>query len=170
MPQRKALFLVSLVIALVCLAGGYGTTGQWVGAILVFLIILAWPFSQRFHLTWSAPACLVSLVFLAAAGLLAGAPAFLMIPGAVAALAAWDLLGLDRTMQGSSPSETARQFEQNHIRSLALALGLGVLVAVTGSLLILQFPFIILIGLVLLNLFGLDRVFWYLKNRRARGS
>jgi hypothetical protein len=170
MSLRKALFLFCLVISLVCLAGGFGMIGQWIGAVLVFLILLAWPLSNRFHLAWAAPACLVSLVFLAAAGLLEDTPAYLMIPGAAAALAAWDLQDLNCSMQGCSPSETARQFEKNHIRSLAIALGIGVLMAVTGSLITLHVPFAILIGLILLNLYSLDRIFSYLRNRRARGS
>jgi hypothetical protein len=169
MSLRKALFLFCLVIALVCLAGGYGMVGHWIGAIPVFLTILAWPFTQKSHLAWAAPACLVSLVFLAGAGKLAGAPAFLMIPGAAAALAAWDLQELDRSIQGGSPSETVRQFEKNHIRALTIALGAGVVMAVTGSLITLQVPFVIFIGLVLLNLYSLDRVFRYLRNR-PRGS
>jgi hypothetical protein len=155
---------------MVCLAGGFGMTGQWIATALVLAPGFAWLYSQKFPFTWPAPACLIGFVFLAAFGLFEKSPAFLMVLGATAASASWDLQNLDRSMAGSSPTETARQFEKNHIQSLAIALGLGLLVAGTGLLFALQVPFVLLILLVILDLFSLDRVYRYLRNRKARAS
>ncbi|MCX6915783.1 MAG: hypothetical protein NT167_22515 [Verrucomicrobia bacterium] len=144
-------------------------TAQWLGAGAVLLPILALLFSKKLAAAWLPPTCLVSLVCLAAAGLLEGAPTFLMILGATAALASWDLMNLDRSMAGSASSETVRRFEKRHALSLAIALGLGLLMATSGKLFSLQIPFALLILLVLFDLFSLDRVSRYLGNRNARG-
>jgi hypothetical protein len=170
MILRKAFFWFCLTASFACLAGGFAMVGQWMGAGAVLAPTIAGLFSTRFRVAWLAFACLVSFVGLAAVGLLEGAPAFLMILGATAALAGWDLHHFDRSMEGSAPSETARQYEGYHLRSLALALGFGLLIAVAGALFSLRIPFVFLIVLVLLDLFSLDRVFRYLKNRRSLNS
>ena len=163
MSLRRVLFLLSLLIALACLSGGYGMRGLGLGAALVLLPILALLFSQKSAAGGLPATCLVSLVALAAAGLLAGAPAYLMIPGAAAALAGWDLANLERTMQGSSSSPTARRFEKRHALSLAIALGFGLFMAATGRLVSLEIPFVLLILLVVIDLFSLDRVTHHLR-------
>ena len=163
MSLSKALYRSSLLISLACLAGGYVMAGQWLGAGAVLPPILALLFAGRFPVAWLPHACLLSLVCLAAGGLLAGAPAFLMIPGAAAALAAWDLVNLDRVMAGRPSSPTARRYEQQHAVTLAAALGLGLMLAGAGRLLPLQIPFVLLVFLVLVDLFSLDRMSRYLR-------
>jgi hypothetical protein len=156
MSIRKALLLLSLIAALGCLGGGYLASGQWWGAVLVLILTLGWWFYSK--QAWLNPVGLICLVALAALGVLVGAPPILMVPGAAAALAAWDLIDLERTMRGSEASSAARQFESLHVRWLLGALGTGLAIAVLGIAVSLQVPFIVLIGIIILDLYCLQRL------------
>lgn len=169
MTLRRLLCLICLLAALACLSGGYIMAGQWWAAGAVLLPIAALWFEGRLPAAWLPSASLVSLVCLAAGGLFVRAPAFLMISGATAALAAWNLVNLDRAMAGSLPVRAESRLEQKHFLTLAAALGLSLLLAAAGKLLPLQIPFALLIVLVLLDLLSLERVIRYLKTPSTRG-
>ena len=94
-----------------------------------------------------------------------GAPPLLMILSSGTSLAVWDLLLLDAAPGINSPGERTRQYEIRHIQSLVLALGGGFLVAFLGRLLSLHTPFALLILLVGLAVFSLDRAFGTIKKR-----
>jgi len=158
MPPRRLLLLACLLAALACLAGGYGMAGYWPAGIAALLPLAGLGFAARRPAGWLPAACLAALVCLAAGGLLTRAPALLMIGGATAALAAWSLANLDRALAGVPPSESEARLERVHLLTLALALGLGLLLAAAGALLPLPIPFALLIALVLLDLYSLDRV------------
>jgi hypothetical protein len=158
MTLRRLLCLTCLLAALACLSGGYIMAGQRWAASAVLLPTAALWFGRRLPAAWLPSASLVSLVCLAAGGLFVRAPAFLMISGATAALAAWNLVNLDRAMAGSLPVRAESQIEEKHFLTLAVALGLSLLLAAAGKLLPLQIPFALLIVLVLLDLFSLGRV------------
>ncbi len=168
MSLRRILCWFYLGIALIGLAGGYGLIAQWVGAGLVLATSIAILFSNRLAAAWSPSACLVILVGLAVVGLFQGAPAFAMLPGTAAALAVWDLMNLDRTMGVSSSSGTAGRFETRHIQMLSLAIGLGVVMAFSGKLVPLPIPFVLLVLVILLDMFGLDRLSHRLAGRPGR--
>ncbi|NMB59751.1 MAG: hypothetical protein GYA12_11315, partial [Chloroflexi bacterium] len=55
-------------------------------------------------------------------------------------------------------TETISRFEQHHLRSLALAMGVGLSIAIIGRFINLKVPFILLFAIILLILFGLDRL------------
>ncbi len=168
MLLRKTLCWFYLAIALVGLAGGYGLIAQWVGAGIVLVASAAFLLSNRLAAAWFPSACLVILVGLAVVGLFQGAPAFAMIPGATAALAAWDLVNLDRTMGNIWSSGTADRFEKRHAQALSVALGLGVVMAVSGKLVPLPIPFVPFVLLILLDMYTLERLSHRLAGRRAR--
>jgi len=83
------------------------------------------------------------------------------------ALAVWDLLFLDDTMGSNSSNEQSRQYESKHLQALALALGSGLLVALLGRLLNLQIPFIAMVLLVALLIFGFERSWGTIKKQRT---
>jgi ABC-type Mn2+/Zn2+ transport system permease subunit len=108
---------------------------------------------------WLPTAGLVLSTGLAAVGILSGGQPFLLALGVMAALASWDLVLLENSLGGGPPQQAAF-FEGRHLKSLALAIGLGTLgVAVgVGGALQLSLPFGGLILLVALILFCLDRL------------
>jgi hypothetical protein len=161
MPPRRLLLLACLLAALACLAGGYLMTGYWPAGIAALLPLAGLGYAARRPSESLPVVCLIALACLAAGGVLARAPALLMIAGATAALAAWRLSYLDRALAGVPPSPAAARLQRVHILTLTLALGLGLLLAAAGALLSLQIPFALLIALVLLDLFSLERTFRY---------
>jgi hypothetical protein len=64
---------------------------------------------------------------------------------------------------GKNSSEQTHQYEIKHLQSLILALGFGLIAASLGRLLNLRVPFLLLLLLVLLTVFGVDRVLGYIK-------
>jgi hypothetical protein len=170
MALRKIFFIICLIISTVCLTVGYVITGLWIGAVIALITGLAWLPSRKYPSSWLPHLYLFAFVCLAVVGRLTGSPPLLMICGSVAALAVWDLLFLDDTLKGISYGGQTRRFENSHLQSLALVLGCGLIVAFVGRLLNFQIPFVVLLLFVVLVVFGLDRVWGYIKKRSVHIS
>jgi hypothetical protein len=168
MALRKIFFVVCLVISMLCLTAGYWIAGQWIGAVIAITASLGWLLARK-HPASSLPyICLIASVTLAVAGQMTGGPSLLMICGSGFALAVWDLILLDGALGANSSGEQLRRYENSHLRSLALALGAGLLVVFLGGMLNLQIPFIAMMLLVALILFGFYRVLRTIKKRSTR--
>jgi hypothetical protein len=165
MALRKTLFIICLVISALFLAGGFWISGQWLGAMVAILTGPAWLFARKYPASWLLFICLLGTVCLAVVGTLTGAPGWLMISGSGFALAARDLLLLNDSMGKHSAGEPTRLYELSHLRSLALALGSGLLAALLGRLVNLQLPFIVMALFIALAFFGMDRVWGYINKR-----
>ena len=163
MALRKLCFAVCLAVSALCLAAGYGIAGQWFGTALAIMTGLAWLPARKYPASGLPLACLLVSIGLAVVGRLTGAPPVLMICGSGIALAVWDLLLLDVALGSASLGEQTRRYETGHLRSLALALGSGLLAVFLGRWLQLQIPFFITVFLVVLVVFGLDRAWGYVK-------
>jgi hypothetical protein len=163
MTPRKTFFAVCLIVSVICLATGYGFVGQWIGVVIAIAMGPAWLFAQKYPTSGLPFICLFASVCLAVTGKLTGSSSLLMICGSGFALAIWDLLLLDDALRNSSCGEQTRQYENKHLQSLVLALGSGLLAALFGRFLHLQIPFIILMFFIALVIFGLDRVWGYIK-------
>lgn len=165
MALRKIFFVICLVVSILCLAAGYVIAGLWIGAVIAIIAGLAWLPSRKYPSSLLPHICLFASVCLAVVGRLTGSPPLLMICGSGAALAAWDLLFLEDALKGSLYEGQTRRYENKHLKSLALALGSGLMVAFVGRLLNFQIPFVVLMLFVVLVVFGLDRVWGYIKKR-----
>jgi len=163
MSLRKPLFMISLIILVLCLAAGYGIAGKWIGALVAILIGPAWLFARKNVDPWLPFICLLASVGLAVAGRLSGAPYWLMIFGSAMALAVWDLIDLEAALGKNSFGAQTRQYEKKHVQSLVLALGFGLFGALLGRFINLRLPLIVLMLLITLTLFALDRVWVSIK-------
>jgi hypothetical protein len=170
MSHRKTFFILCLAVSMLCLVIGYGIAGGWIGAVTAIVTGLAWLPARKYPDSGLPLICLIVSVCLAVAGQLIGSPPLLMICGAGLALAVWDLLLLDSALRNNSFGEHTKQYESKHLQSLALALGIGLCVASLGRLLNLRIPFVLLMLFIVLILFGLDRVWSYLKKRNMHIS
>ena len=164
MSLRKTFFVICLIILVLCLAVGYWIPGQWIGAVIAILIGPAWLLARKYPDSALPLICLLGSVGFAVEGGLIGSPPFLMIFASALALAVWDLLYLDSALGNNSFAEQTRHYENQHLQSLTLALGSGLLAALFGSFLKIQIPFIVLMLFVIFILFALDRVWGYIKN------
>ena len=168
MVPRKTLLAACVVLSALCLAAGYAVTAQWVGVVIAIITGPGWVFARKYPATLLPLLCLLATIGLAVTGSLTGSPASLMIFGSAAALAAWDLLFLDSALADNSPGEQTRQYETKHLQSLAMALGSGLLAAFLGGLLHLRLSFVMLILFIALAVFGLERVWGYVKKMEKR--
>ena len=165
MSLRKTIFAICLVSSAFCLISGYILSGQWIGAVIVLICNSIWLLARKYAAYWLAHFCLLGSVCLAVVGILTGSPPFLMIIGLGLALAVWDLFFLVVALDSNSSGEQTRQYENKHIQSLAIALGAGLLLVLLARLIHFQTSFIILALLILLVIFGLSRVWGYIKKR-----
>jgi len=163
MSLRRSLFVICLIGSLLCLAAGYGMAGQWLGVTLAALTGPGWWLARKYPGSGLPLVFLLASVGLAVAGRLSGPPSGWMISGSALALATWDLLLLDAALESHSSMEPTHQYENEHLRSLLLAVGCGLFTAFFGRLLRVQIPFVVLIFLIAFLLFALDRVWGYLK-------
>lgn len=163
MSLRKTLFFICLILSTLCLAVGYGLGRQWMGTIVAILLGPVWWLSLNHPGSGLPFICLLLSVGLAVVGRLTGSPALWMIFGSTAALAVWDLVLLDAALGNTSLGVPNRQYESQHLRALLLALGFALLAILLGRFVNIQLPFVILLISLALLLFGLDRVFGYIK-------
>lgn len=163
MSFRKALFLICLMILVFFLTAGYWIAGKWIGALMAILMGPAWLFAQKTTDPWLPFICLLTSVGLAVAGRLTGAIPLLMILVSAVSLAVWDLIYLDTALRKNPFGMLTRRFENKHIQSLVLALGLGFFGVLLGRFINLRIPFTALILLIAFTLFALDRVWGYIK-------
>jgi hypothetical protein len=170
MNIRKILFFICLIVSMLCLAAGYWITGQLIGEVFTIITVLAWLFARKYPASGLPGICLFASVCLAVIGLFSGSPPLLMLCGSSISLAVWDLLFLDDALKSSSYEGQTRRYEIKHLQSLAVALGCGLIVAFVGRLLNFQIPFIVMMLLVGLIIFGLDRVWVIIKIRSNRIS
>jgi hypothetical protein len=133
-------------------------SGQWVALAAVLIAFLTWFRARQWLSAWLSSAALVINVSLAAVGLLIGVSPFLMMLSATFALASWDLVRFDHILTGDSSTSAVARLEKKHYESLVLALGPGLLVAVTGRMIHFQIPLGGMVLLVITVLFSLDRV------------
>jgi hypothetical protein len=151
-----------------CLAAGYWLAGQWIGILVAILVAPIWLLAQKRPASWLPYICLSLSVVLAVIGTLIGSPVLFMTLGSTVALAVWDLLWLDAALGNDPTTEPSRQYEYKHIRSLLLALGIGLLAILLGHFVTIRLPFIILILLIAFILFAMDRTLGYLKKTGKR--
>jgi len=159
MATRKLLKLACPIACAICLAAGYASAGQWLGVPLAALVWAAWYFGAK----WPPTPLLIGSVTVAAVGLVAGASALWMLPGATLALAGWDLAHWDSFLGDDMPAEVESRLERKHYASVALALVPALLVAAAGQFLRLQIPFGVLVAVALAALLGLDRIWGWVK-------
>jgi hypothetical protein len=167
MALPKNLFILCLTVSVFCLAAGYGMAGQWLGVAAAIITLPAWLLARKYPAIWLPFICLLASISLAVAGILSGPSSLWMISSSGFSLAAWDLLSFNHQL-GNNPSEGQTQlYENHHIRSLAPAVAAGTLAGILGHLFVFQIPFAVLVILIILVLFGLDRTWAYIKKDRA---
>ncbi len=157
MLWRKLFFYACVLLATACLTTGLWLAGWWGLGLPALLLSAGWVWSLRTSVDWPATATLMLTVVLAAAGLLVGAAPYAMLAAAAAALAAWDGAHVNRRLQ-HSPEQAARVFGRRHFETLAAVLAAAVLLTGVGRQVQIETPFLIVLALALLVLWGIDRI------------
>ena len=164
----RVIRFVCPILAAACLSAGLAQAGQEraVSVIavstaallsaLAMILTCRWPFARL------ATYALVVFTVLAAYGLLAQANALFMLVGVAAGLAGWDLALEEIRFAKDAGSDKASfgLFERSHLRSLALAVGGGLLGAAVGQNIQVRLPFLVVALLVGVGVWALERVLW----------
>lgn len=173
MTLRRMILLLALGLMTVGLLIAYARLGSMVGLSASLLVAVVWlacfGFARRVTVSGLMPVllpfCLFASVALVVVGLLRGASPLLMLVVGALSLAVWDLVALDGALSlecsGSGrrrgEADTARRYEQGHMRTLAMALVCGLSLAFTARLLNFDLPFVIVLALVAALVVALDR-------------
>lgn len=154
--MRLVLLINKMCIAasIACLGTAFLLAGY--GLILLAFSAMAffWLLQKRQPLFWSTSTLLVAYLFLAIVGVGLHLPAFLLAAGCTAALAGWDLTNFAHRL-ANQPPETGAPLEQNHLRSLAVAAGLSLMLVFISAQIHLQIPFLATVLLALVATGGL---------------
>jgi hypothetical protein len=157
-PIREYFFSVSLALMATCLSAAFVSARQWAGMSCSIGLGAFWFALRNRQSRWLPHLFLLGALGLSAAAILTGSIPVLSIAGAGFSLAAWDLHQLNVSLQNSPMKESTRRFKQRHLWSLILALVIGLAIAIIGRMVTLQIPFILLAAVILLTVFGLDRL------------
>lgn len=160
MSWHQVVLLICLVACSACLCLTYAIAGPVAVVGIGTLSSLVWFLAYKRPSACPPSASLVVSIGLAAIGAIIHAPSFLTLTAAALALASWDLVRMEHILDGK-PAPSAGTIEwvaKAHYSSLAGVLSLGLLIPLAGGASHLQIPFVAILSLVILALFGLDRV------------
>lgn len=155
MDLHAVLGRICLFISIACLGASYILAGySWI--VFAFLGIgILWFFLKRSSVFWATASPMLACVLLAAIGTVLDLSLPLMVLGCAASLAFWELAAFRQSLPGNRSSPQAVSLERSHLRSLALAVCAGLVLAVTVSQVDLQVPFGLTVLLVLIAVGGL---------------
>ena len=151
MKIHSILLNVCLVMSAGCLGAGYILGGYWLIMPILLAMAIFWLIMKRRSLFWSASSLLLIDVALAIIGVTLNLSIYLMVVGCTTALACWDLTHFRHTMIDKPPLGDVR-LEKYRLQSLATAAFTGLFLAFISSYINLQFPFGIMVFLVLMAL------------------
>jgi hypothetical protein len=146
-----------IFLSTLSLATGFGISGQWLALGLTVVIMAMWLSAFRKDGGWLATLALVSAAAQVTVGMLAGASPYLMFPGAILALASWDLTLFDHYLARNAGGPMADRLVRKHYASLALVMGVGLIALAADQLVRLQIPFLLMVVLAIGLTFFLER-------------
>jgi hypothetical protein len=163
MTSASRLRWACIVVASVALLLGYALGGLGLWAAAALLVGGFWLLGVHRSWRWSASVNLALLVAMAAAGVALGSAPGWMLVGLVAALMAWDLCHFLSLLHSAQQVVAIERLEQDHLRRLAIAAGLGLVLAALALLVRNRLGFwaVVLLGLV--GLWSLSRVVAYFR-------
>lgn len=158
MTRRRLLAALAVACASACLGAGWALLGRWAGVAAVLGCAAGWSIALAFRAGGLPALCLTVSVALAVAGVLAGAPSWLMGLGLAAALAAWDLVNFDRAGGHHARDGGGRRLEAEHLLALVGGIAPGTALAWLVGQARLEIPFAAMAALVLVALWALFRL------------
>ncbi len=158
MELKRALFLVCLAVAGLILMVSFYLSGQWILALASILPVGSMYYVFRSSNSIWAHLSLAGFTGLGMVGILLHMPTLVFAFATTAALASWDLV---LEMQPEYPSTA--NYERQHLRTLGMALGLGVLAVASLVWIRWQIPFGGMLALGIILLVSLNQVLSYVQ-------
>ncbi len=151
------LFVAAVILAAGLLATGFGLAQQWLLTILAALAGIAWLLGGLRRWAWLANLALAVLISLAALGCTEDMLPVVMIAGASASLAAWDLNHLYWRMRKYGKSAAIGMETAHVVRLLSVCLA-GFICAALGLWIRLKIGFVVILILALVMILSFNRL------------
>ncbi len=158
MEPKRPLFLICLAIAGLIPMVSFYLSGQWILALASLLPVGSMYFVFRSSHSICAHISLAGFTGLGMVGILLHMPIMVFAFATTAALASWDLV---LEMQPEYPATA--NYERQHLLTLGMALGLGMLAAGSLVWIHLQIPFGGMLALGIILLVSLNQVLSYVQ-------
>ncbi len=151
MSNVSRLRTLSILIAVACLATAYLLAGYWTILPVLAAMAVPWLLFGRFSASRRASFLLIAFVGLSLVGVVLKLSIMLLIPGIIAALAAWDLASFAEILSTAISADHGQRLWRQHLQALVVALALGLILALAAALSSISLPFAVvaLIALVL---------------------
>jgi hypothetical protein len=163
---REYLFYICLALQVLCLSSAFILIGKWIGLVCALGLCGLWIYMRNKQVAWEPHLLFLSSLALAAAAIITGALPALPIIGSGFSLMVWDLFLLNNDLPDPPQKVPARRYESRHLWSLSLAAASGILIALVGRQVSINPPFVLLAALILLAMFGLDRLWSLLEKTK----
>ena len=151
------------ILTWLLLSAGFALAHLWQGVLLLSLLIgLLWIF-EKHGWNWIHHTVFGIEMSFAVGGVILGAPSYLMIAGAVASLAAWDLSDFNSSHSQSELHPLMTRFQQKRGKLLGLSLASGLLIAEIGLFIKIKLPFVVVLFIGSLVLFCLYKIIRFVK-------
>lgn len=154
--------ILCIILSAGLLTAGYILAGLWQIVFVFPVVLLFWVIAKR-QPGISVPSVLFgSYIFLTSLGIWIGLERYLMLYGSILALASWELQLFQAGLVGEPLQSNFGLLERNHLKPLSIVIFLSLLVTTIGLNVHLTLPFGVVLFLVLLVGFLLERVYFYL--------
>lgn len=167
MKRVTGLYYSAMVVATAALALGYGVAELLWGVPAVLLITGIWFLGDRRGKSWVGSLGLSALAMLAAVGSLLNVASIWTIVALSAGLVAWDIGRFNRLLGSVKWVNEAGSLEKRYRNRLALIAVLGVVVAISATIIRVSFSFGIALLLGLISVIGFSRAISYLRQESA---
>ncbi len=146
----KNFAFISIGLATLSLALGYGLSSLWAWTPLMVIIGLLWLVGQWYDWEGWASVGLILFIGAAAGGVWHDVAAGWLLGSVVAALIAWDLAHFSQHLNHAGHGENAAELKRTHLRRLLIVASLGLLLGGVALSLQLEFNFgwALLLGLL----------------------
>lgn len=156
--MTNIVFMLSVMLGVGALAWGYGTQGHHEYVHWFLILGAVWLLAKWRGWKWFSPLALLIVISAAAYGLWIGVPFGWMMFAAVGGLLAWDLVDFSQRLSYAAPSDDVAGMERRHLARVGIVAVLGGVLGLIVFVVRIRLPFEVVVGLVILAVFGLTRL------------
>jgi hypothetical protein len=156
--KDNRIVIICTGLAILCQLTGFALTPHWALIIAETAVLGIWFLAKKTGSSVFRSINLFFMVGLAVAGLALGSKTWLMFFSVALALIAWDVDLLKLQMQDTPDDRGGSAYRQERLKACVLAVVSGLVLAFGGHLFNLKIPFIIMMVLALLAVWGFSRI------------
>jgi hypothetical protein len=157
-PVETLSFFGFASLSILCQMAGYAGMGGWIWILAGMGLAAIWLLSRKYETRIVASLALIVTVGLAVTGIALGYSGWLLIASAAFGLAAWDVLLMGAKTRDSWDDSDWASYRDDHLKTCLLVVVGGLVLALLGRQINLQIPFVVMMGLVIIGVYLMGRV------------